>query len=81
MMEEAKPRKKRSNLFIRFLLYIRVRFDLHKSKEYKLETIEYIRKNPNFKGANLWILILTISVASIGLNINSTAVVIGAMLI
>lgn len=34
-----------------------------------------------FKGANLWILIFAILVASVGLNMNSTAVIIGAMLI
>lgn len=35
----------------------------------------------SFKGATAWILICSIFVASIGLNANSTAVVIGAMLI
>src|SRR5690606_18350510 len=39
------------------------------------------RKNVEFKGANLWILIFAILVASVGLNVNSTAVIIGAMLI
>ena len=34
-----------------------------------------------FKGANLWILIFAIFIASLGLNVNSTAVIIGAMLI
>lgn len=40
-----------------------------------------IEKEINFKGTNLWILIFAIFVASIGLNMNSTAVIIGAMLI
>ena len=35
----------------------------------------------NFQGANLWILICAIFIASLGLNVNSTAVIIGAMLI
>lgn len=35
----------------------------------------------SFRGVNLWILIIAIFVASLGLNLNSTAVVIGAMLI
>ena len=35
----------------------------------------------SFRGVNLWILIISIFVASLGLNLNSTAVVIGAMLI
>ena len=35
----------------------------------------------SFRGANLWVLIFAIFIASLGLNINSTAVIIGAMLI
>nr|MBI1231407.1 TIGR00341 family protein [Cytophagales bacterium] len=46
-----------------------------------MDTIEYIKKNVEFRGANLWILIFAIFVASVGLNVNSTAVIIGAMLI
>ncbi|MEZ4778954.1 MAG: DUF389 domain-containing protein [Flavobacteriaceae bacterium] len=44
-------------------------------------TIEAIVKDIPLKGATAWILICSIFVASIGLNANSTAVVIGAMLI
>ncbi len=40
-----------------------------------------IEKGIAFKGTNLWILMFAIIVASVGLNTNSTAVVIGAMLI
>lgn len=40
-----------------------------------------IEKDLIFKGTNLWILVFAIVVASVGLNINSTAVIIGAMLI
>lgn len=42
---------------------------------------ETIEKDLIFKGTNLWILAFAIIVASIGLNMNSTAVIIGAMLI
>jgi uncharacterized hydrophobic protein (TIGR00271 family) len=42
---------------------------------------ESIVKEIVFKGTNLWILIFAIVVASVGLNMNSTAVIIGAMLI
>ncbi|HOJ17119.1 MAG TPA: DUF389 domain-containing protein [Ignavibacteriaceae bacterium] len=42
---------------------------------------EEIKKGVVFKGTNLWILIFAIVVASVGLNMNSTAVIIGAMLI
>lgn len=44
-------------------------------------TIEAIKTDIPFKGATAWILIFAVFVASIGLNANSTAVVIGAMLI
>lgn len=40
-----------------------------------------IEKDLVFRGTNLWILVLAIMVASVGLNMNSTAVIIGAMLI
>ena len=35
----------------------------------------------SFKGANLWALVFAILIASLGLNMNSTAVIIGAMLV
>jgi uncharacterized hydrophobic protein (TIGR00271 family) len=44
-------------------------------------TIVAIKSDISFKGATAWILICSIFVASVGLNANSTAVVIGAMLI
>ena len=40
-----------------------------------------IRGNIGMHGSNLWILMFAIFVASVGLNVNSTAVIIGAMLI
>lgn len=44
-------------------------------------SVEAIRKDIDFKGANIWILGASIAIASVGLNVNSTAVIIGAMLI
>jgi uncharacterized hydrophobic protein (TIGR00271 family) len=44
-------------------------------------TLEAIKADIPFKGATAWILIFAVFVASIGLNADSTAVVIGAMLI
>lgn len=54
---------------------------LNRSEEEERETVESIRNGVEFKGANLWILIFAIFIASLGLNVNSTAVIIGAMLI
>ena len=44
-------------------------------------TIFNISQNIEFKGVNVWILVFAIFLASIGLNVNSTAVIIGAMLV
>jgi uncharacterized hydrophobic protein (TIGR00271 family) len=44
-------------------------------------TIAYIKNNKRMQGANVWLLICSIMVASIGLDLNSQAVIIGAMLI
>ncbi|MDB9882733.1 DUF389 domain-containing protein [Bacteroidia bacterium] len=45
------------------------------------QSITDIKSGVSFKGFNIWILIGSILVCSLGLNMNSTAVVIGAMLI
>ena len=44
-------------------------------------TIDTIKKDMVFRGHVVWVLISSIFIASIGLNVNSAAVVIGAMLI
>ncbi|NML23131.1 DUF389 domain-containing protein [Pseudoflavitalea sp. G-6-1-2] len=57
------------------------RFKLLKEKE-AFETVkESINAGVVFRGTNLWILIFAIFIASLGLNVNSPAVIIGAMLI
>lgn len=74
---ENKTKKERGylNLFIRRLLSLR------NDKASEEETIASIKASVEFRGANLWILIFAIFVASLGLNTNSAAVIIGAMLI
>jgi len=44
-------------------------------------TIEGIKNEVELQGTNLWVLAFAIIIASVGLNVNSTAVIIGAMLI
>lgn len=61
--------------------FIKYRFSLHEDAAAEIDTVESIKKNVEFKGANLWTLIFAIFIASIGLNVNSTAVIIGAMLV
>lgn len=60
---------------------VRRRFDLSLDQASPAQIDEGIRGGVAFRGTNLWVLIFAIFVASIGLNVNSTAVVIGAMLI
>jgi uncharacterized membrane protein len=56
-------------------------FSLLKEKEAFKVVRNNIEKDTSFQRTNLWILFFAVLVASIGLNVNSTAVVIGAMLI
>ena len=60
---------------------IRYYFSVNKDISDLHQTAEGIRSGAEFKGANLWVLIFAIFIASLGLNTNSTAVIIGAMLI
>lgn len=55
--------------------------DLHLGEEDKQKVLDNVKSNISFRGANLWILACAIVIASVGLNVNSTAVIIGAMLI
>ena len=56
-------------------------FDLHGDIASIQEITERINAGVQFRGTNLSVLMLAIFIASIGLNMNSTAVIIGAMLI
>ena len=56
-------------------------FNILPNKDNEKDVVTQITDGNNFKGSNLWILIFAIIIASLGLNVNSTAVIIGAMLI
>lgn len=74
--------KRKKNRFYRTVsLFLERRFNLHVDKANEQAVIADIKRNTEFKGANLWTLIFAIFIASIGLNVNATAVIIGAMLI
>ena len=68
------------NFFRKVLIYLR-------SIIYFFDEIDYenastsIRKNITFKGTNVFILACAIIIASVGLNVNSIPVIIGAMLV
>ena len=55
--------------------------DQSQDRENESDIVESIRSGIEFKGSTIWILIFAIFIASLGLNVNSTAVIIGAMLI
>ena len=61
--------------------WLRRLLDFREDKAGDVATIESLKGDVEFRGTKLWILICAILVASIGLNVNSTAVIIGAMLI
>lgn len=63
---------------INFLQHL---FHIRNGKERNEEIIRTIKEGVSFHGVALWELIFAILIASVGLNINSTAVIIGAMLI
>ncbi len=66
--------------FLETLDSIRTLFNL-KADTDEAGTIEMVRANVDFRSANAWTLVFAILTASVGLNINSPAVIIGAMLI
>jgi uncharacterized hydrophobic protein (TIGR00271 family) len=57
------------------------RFDISSEREEYTTIHDTVESGIEFKGTNLWILIFAIFIASVGLNVNSTAVIIGAMLV
>lgn len=61
--------------------FLQERLSLRGDTDYELNTIEAVKRGVMFKGVNLWTLIFATFIASIGLNVNSPAVIIGAMLI
>ncbi len=57
------------------------RFSLAEDSARQEETVEMICRGVEFRGTNLWVLIFATMIASLGLNVNSAAVIIGAMLV
>ena len=71
---KANPATRISNFFVNY-------FSLNGQLVSQAEAEAAIRESVSFKGTSILILILAIFIASLGLNTNSTAVIIGAMLI
>lgn len=68
------------NIFRRILIYLKSLIHLSDEIDYENASAS-IRKNIAFKGTNVFILACAIIIASVGLNVNSIPVIIGAMLV
>ena len=67
-------------MFKKWIRLARLAFSIQKGTDVG-GTIEEITENIEVRGSNIWLLICSAILASIGLDLNSTAVIIGAMLI
>lgn len=61
--------------------FFRRLINLREGSEEKHVIIENVKDDADFSSARFWTLVFAIGIASVGLNINSTPVIIGAMLI
>lgn len=68
-------------IYVKIKEFLVERLSLSGDTDYENNTIEAVKRGVAFKGVNLWTLIFATFIASIGFNVNSTAVIIGAMLI
>jgi uncharacterized hydrophobic protein (TIGR00271 family) len=66
--------------YLRFLVRFKNYFDI-KTNSDREETVNAIKRDVYLRGSNIWYLICSSLLASIGLDVNSEAVIIGAMLI
>lgn len=84
-MENNTDSKRVKSSFVAWIADLRTfmsgRFSLEEDKAQRDEVVANIEKGVVFRGVNLWVLIFATMVASLGLNVNSAAVIIGAMLI
>lgn len=69
------------NLIAQAKKYIKGYFDLKAELDDEQTAVQAVMDGVSFKGSNIIILIIAIFIASLGLNTNSAAVIIGAMLI
>ncbi|MGM9806107.1 MAG: TIGR00341 family protein [Candidatus Aphodosoma sp.] len=73
--------KKDARIFFREIWhYIKDLLNIYEESD-PTTTIANITKGVEFRGDNIWLLLFAMIIASVGLNVNSTAVIIGAMLV
>ena len=78
--QEAPNKQSLKNAWTYTVTYVKDVLDLERGVD-KMGTIDEIRTKKSMGGANAWMLMCSIVIASIGLSQNSQAVIIGAMLI
>ena len=78
--EQPDIKKNAEGLLTGIIIFLKSILSFHKDVD-KNSTSNAIKSDISMKGTTAWILICSIIIASVGLNANSTAVVIGAMLI
>lgn len=84
LTSSEKQAKKRRSAFRKALniIFLKLKELTRMGQDTDIEsTISTITKSIDFRGANLWILALATLIASVGLDVNSIPVIIGAMLI
>ena len=78
--EQPDIKKNAQGLFTGIIIFLKSILSFYKDVD-KNSTVNAIKADISMKGTTAWILICSILIASVGLNANSTPVVIGAMLI
>ena len=78
--EQTDIKKNAEGLIAGVIFFLKSILSFHKDVD-KNSTVNAIKADISMKGTTAWILICSILIASVGLNANSTPVVIGAMLI
>ncbi|MFD1552296.1 TIGR00341 family protein [Putridiphycobacter roseus] len=73
--------KKPINLLSNILEFFKSIFSIKEDLVSYAEVVKETRDGVAIAGYNVWILMCSIAIASVGLNVNSTAVIVGAMLI
>ncbi|MCH2235980.1 MAG: TIGR00341 family protein [Crocinitomicaceae bacterium] len=78
---KIKIKRNPGQILMDIIAFTKDRLSLRQDKTDYREVARDIKDGVTFKGYNVWILMCSIVVASVGLNMDSTAVIIGAMLI
>jgi len=73
--------KNPSTVFQNWIKFLKVTLSIRKGTVKFSDVIKETKESTIFKGYNVWILVCSIVIASVGLNVDSTAVIVGAMLI